>query len=171
MRKLYRKRLNEVSLGGFSGFGGFGGSGSQQPQQGGPAQPGSVTAAAANGTVSNKSLPLRVNFCKSVMITHPQTNQKIEMFEALVSNVRYNQESNLCAKLNQFIKSNFGDKTIVATVAEKTSNSKQQNGQQPQKSVIAGFIKLKINPSCINDIMLGWADDIGNFLTSLGYNA
>jgi hypothetical protein len=174
MRKLYRKRLNEASVGGFSGFGGFGGfggSGSQPPQQGGPAQPGSVTAAAANGSVSNKSLPLRVNFCKSVMVTHPQTNQKIEMFEALVSNVRYNEESNLCTKLNQFIKSNFGDKTIVATVAEKTSNSKQQNGQQPQKSVIAGFIKLKINPSCINDIMLGWADDIGNFLTSIGYNA
>jgi len=189
-------RLNEgPNIGGFKG--GFGGAAPQgqpaQPQGGNPiggfkggfgggqpAQPGSVTKAAAKGSVKNFTLKPFVNFCKSVLIDHPQTNQKVEMFEVVVSNIKYKEERSVCSQLNQFIKSNFGDKTIVACVMEKAAKNPQKNGnvqqqaaQAPQqpKSIIDGYIKLKINSKCINDVMLRWGDEIGKFLTSIGYDA
>ena len=192
MKKQKIIRLNEgPNIGGFKG--GFGGAAPQgqpaQPQGGNPiggfkggfgggqpAQPGSVTKAAAKGSVKNFTLKPFVNFCKSVLIDHPQTNQKVEMFEVVVSNIKYKEERSVCSQLNQFIKSNFGDKTIVACVMEKATKNPQKNGnvqqqaaQAPQqpKSIIDGYIKLKINSKCINDVMLRWGDEIGKFLTSM----
>ena len=87
---FFRKiRINEAPN--FSGFKGFGGGGArpQKPTVG--AQPGSITAAAAKGSVKNTTLSPKVNFCKSVMVTHPQTQQQVEILEAFVSYIRNNE--------------------------------------------------------------------------------
>lgn len=173
MKSLKKIRLNEApNLSGFKGFGGKG------VQAGGAAQQQSITKAAANGSVKNFTLSPSVNFCKSVLVKHPKTQQDVEMLEAFVSNIRYNEERKVCNALNNFIQTNTGTKMIVACVIDKPSNNnnKQQNAQQlqqqpqPQNDIREGYIMLKINPEYLNDIMLKWGDEIGNFFTNNGYN-
>ena len=159
MRKYKIMRLNEgPSLKGFKGFGGKGVQAGANPQQQG------VSQAAANGSVKN-SAPRepRVNFCKSILVKNPKTNQDNEIFEAHITNINFNEEKEACDAINQRIPNIPGKLVIMQAEPYVT---KDKNGNDVLNK---GHIILKINTKYIKDIIATHAAELDKAFASLGY--